>query len=72
MSEPGNPEFWSQVKDIGLRLGLISESEAEKYGGASNISDEQAEKVCHRVRLVLVLSLRSSIVHCLNDVLVYF
>jgi hypothetical protein len=42
----GNEEFWSQVKEVGRPLSLISENEARKYGGTSEISENKSEEVC--------------------------
>lgn len=44
LSRYGNEEFWSQVRTIGRTLSLISEYEAKKHGGISNISEQQAEE----------------------------
>ncbi|KAF5377271.1 hypothetical protein D9615_006424 [Tricholomella constricta] len=43
-SKPGNQEFWSQVKDAGRALSLISDKEAKKHGGASSITEEEVDK----------------------------
>ncbi|KAJ7771956.1 SPOC like C-terminal domain-containing protein [Mycena maculata] len=43
--EPGNPQFWGEVKKAGRKLSLISDKEAEENGGASSISESKAEKV---------------------------
>jgi len=43
-SEHGNQEFWSQVKDVGRTLSLISKTEAQTYGGTADILEIQAEK----------------------------
>ncbi|GLB36606.1 putative SPOC domain-like protein [Lyophyllum shimeji] len=42
ISTPGNHEFWSQVKQVGRGLSLISDKEARKYGGRSAISESEA------------------------------
>ena len=44
-SDPGNPEFWNEVRRMGKALSLIGQSEAKKHGGLSDISDDLAEKV---------------------------
>ena len=46
MSQPGNQEFWSQVKGVGRSLSLISDKEAKRYGGSSNIPELKAEEAC--------------------------
>ncbi|RDB29054.1 ATP-dependent DNA helicase II subunit 2 [Hypsizygus marmoreus] len=43
-SEPGNSEFWSQVKEVGRSLSLISDKEAKKYGGTSDVSEKKANE----------------------------
>lgn len=43
--EPGNTQFWGEVSQQGRGLSLISESEAEKLGGQSDVSDTVADKV---------------------------
>jgi len=48
MSQPGNQEFWSQVKGVGRGLSLISDKEAKQHGGTSNISERKAEEVCRK------------------------
>ncbi|KIK66132.1 hypothetical protein GYMLUDRAFT_158553 [Collybiopsis luxurians FD-317 M1] len=45
-STPGNEEFWSEVQSIGRSLSLISDKEAERNGGSSEISETEATKVC--------------------------
>jgi hypothetical protein len=66
-------EFWSQVKDVGRSLSLISQTEAKKYGGMSDVSDKQAEAVrrdlcCSLLRLhfISVYCLSSSL-NCINS-----
>lgn len=46
MADVGNEEFWSQVKEVGRPLSLISEKEASKYGGTSEISESKSKQVC--------------------------
>ncbi|KAF9073930.1 SPOC domain-like protein [Rhodocollybia butyracea] len=43
-STPGNEEFWTEVQDVGRELSLISDREAKKSGGSSNISEVEAMK----------------------------
>ncbi|KAG5646900.1 hypothetical protein DXG03_001976 [Asterophora parasitica] len=43
-STPGNPQFWDKVKNYGRTLSLISDEEAKKHGGASDITEREAEK----------------------------
>ncbi|KAH0590171.1 hypothetical protein H2248_000344 [Termitomyces sp. 'cryptogamus'] len=38
-SEPGNQEFWSEVKGVGRGLSLISNKEAKQNGGTSKVSE---------------------------------
>ncbi|KAG6902972.1 hypothetical protein C0995_008545 [Termitomyces sp. Mi166 len=38
-SEPGNQEFWSEVKSIGRGFSLISNKEAKQNGGTSKVSE---------------------------------
>ncbi|KAG6845292.1 hypothetical protein H0H87_011443 [Tephrocybe sp. NHM501043] len=38
-SEPGNEEFWSELKDIGRSISLISNKEAKQHGGSSKVSE---------------------------------
>ncbi|KAG6893082.1 hypothetical protein C0992_011317, partial [Termitomyces sp. T32_za158] len=38
-SEPGNQEFWSEVKSVGRGLSLISNKEAKQNGGTSKVSE---------------------------------
>lgn len=45
--EPGNTQFWGEVSQQGRGLSLISESEAEKLGGQSDVSDTVADKFFH-------------------------
>ncbi|KAJ4465497.1 SPOC domain-like protein [Lentinula edodes] len=41
-SSPGNKVFWSEVRNVGRALSLISDKEAEKNGGSSQFSEMQA------------------------------
>jgi ATP-dependent DNA helicase 2 subunit 2 len=41
--EPGNPDFWDEVKKN--KIGLITASEAAKHGGRSKVPDSSAEEV---------------------------
>jgi len=43
-SEPGNRQFWSEVQKLGTEMGLITNTEAEHYGGESSVSEKEAEK----------------------------
>ncbi|KAE9397612.1 SPOC domain-like protein [Gymnopus androsaceus JB14] len=43
-STPGNEEFWSQLQETGRTLSLISDKEAEKNGGSSDVSESEATK----------------------------
>jgi ATP-dependent DNA helicase 2 subunit 2 len=45
--EPGNPAFWGEIKKRKGDLGLITASEAARYGGKSNILDASMEEVRH-------------------------
>jgi ATP-dependent DNA helicase 2 subunit 2 len=45
ISEPGNKQFWEHIKKAGREMGLISEWEAQKYGGISNVSEAEAIEV---------------------------
>jgi ATP-dependent DNA helicase 2 subunit 2 len=45
--EPGNPTFWGEIKKRKGDLGLITASEAARYGGKSNILDASVEEVRH-------------------------
>jgi len=42
ISEPGNKQFWEHIQKAGREMGLISEWEAQKYGGISNVSEAEA------------------------------
>ncbi|KAJ6626980.1 ku80-like protein [Mycena sp. CBHHK59/15] len=44
LSEPGNRQFWAEVQKLGRPMSLISDREAEKYGGTSDFSESKAEK----------------------------
>ncbi|KAK7064784.1 SPOC domain-like protein [Favolaschia claudopus] len=44
LSEPGNKQFWSLIKETGRKISLISAEEAEENGGSSSISESKAEK----------------------------
>ncbi|KAF5361629.1 hypothetical protein D9758_007384 [Tetrapyrgos nigripes] len=41
-SRPGNKEFWSEVQGMGQKGGLITSSEAKKFGGSSDVSEDVA------------------------------
>ncbi|KAA1468434.1 SPOC domain-like protein [Dentipellis sp. KUC8613] len=43
LSDPGNAEFWEEVRKEKQTLGLIGKSEAKKLGGKSGVSDAAAE-----------------------------
>jgi hypothetical protein len=47
-SMPGNREFWSEVQGMGTKDGLITSPEAEKFGGSSEVSKDEAVKVSAR------------------------
>ncbi|KAL1738573.1 hypothetical protein HDZ31DRAFT_69854, partial [Schizophyllum fasciatum] len=42
--EAGNEDFWHEVQEVGRRLSLISDDEAKQLGGASEISEEEAQQ----------------------------
>jgi ATP-dependent DNA helicase 2 subunit 2 len=42
--DPGNVKFWSEVRNQGRELSLISKNEAAKQGGQSPFSEEEAEQ----------------------------
>ena len=42
---PGNEYFWSKFSDLGRQVSLISESEAKRQGGKSDVPDAEADKV---------------------------
>ncbi|KAG6820237.1 hypothetical protein H0H93_003600 [Arthromyces matolae] len=44
-SEPGNGEFWSEVKSVGRGISLISNKEAKQNGGSSKVSESGAINV---------------------------
>lgn len=46
-SEPGNRQFWAEIRTIGRRMSLISDKEAEDHGGTSDVSESGALKVCY-------------------------
>lgn len=48
LQEPGNPEFWQEVHELGRNISLISDPEAKKLGGSSEFSESASEAVCHR------------------------
>ena len=43
--KPGNKAFWEKVRSVGRPLSYISEPEASKQGGKSDISESEAAKV---------------------------
>lgn len=43
--KPGNVEFWSRVKDEGRVLSLISDKEAGRLGGTSDVTESEAAEV---------------------------
>ena len=45
-SKPGNPAFWKAVKEVGRDLSLISNQEAKRQGGQSDITENEAGEVC--------------------------
>jgi hypothetical protein len=51
ISEPGNREFWSQVRDQGPSMSFISDTEAAKYGGRSSITNRECVEVRCRANL---------------------
>lgn len=53
-ADMGNEEFWSQVKDVGRLLSLISDKEASKYGGTSSISESTSKEVCSLLLYFLI------------------
>jgi len=46
---PGNKDFWKALCDEGVRMSLISGSEAAQQGGSTNVTDEEAERFLHDV-----------------------
>lgn len=42
----GNPDFWSEFRELGRATSLISNKEARKYGSAASVSEKRAEEVC--------------------------
>ncbi|KAI0321008.1 SPOC domain-like protein [Amylostereum chailletii] len=44
LGDPGNEDFWREVRKEGPAMSLIGHSEAEKQGGSSDVSDKDAEK----------------------------
>ncbi|KAF8640795.1 hypothetical protein AX17_000444 [Amanita inopinata Kibby_2008] len=51
LGQPGNAEFWQEVKKAGRRLSLISDTEADEYGGTSPVSEKEAKLVRDYVAL---------------------
>jgi ATP-dependent DNA helicase 2 subunit 2 len=49
MQSPGNTKFWTEVKKLGIRGGLISDDEASQYGGTSDVTEKQALEVSRRI-----------------------
>ncbi|KAJ7630413.1 SPOC domain-like protein [Roridomyces roridus] len=43
-SEPGNRQFWDEVRKVGRKLSLISDQEAEENGGTSTVSHAKADE----------------------------
>ncbi|KAJ7785660.1 SPOC domain-like protein [Mycena metata] len=43
-SEPGNRPFWAKVQEVGRPMSLISDREAEEFGGTSEVSEAGAKK----------------------------
>jgi hypothetical protein len=43
--KPKNKEFWELIKTEGKELGLISNDEAKKYGGTSDVTKDEANNV---------------------------
>ncbi|KAJ7226110.1 SPOC domain-like protein [Mycena pura] len=43
-SEPGNRQFWAEVRTVGRPMSLISDKEAEEHGGTSDVSESGAIK----------------------------
>ncbi|KAG6831636.1 hypothetical protein H0H92_008713 [Tricholoma furcatifolium] len=41
-SQPGNQEFWEELKGIGRPISLISNKEAKQHGGTSKVSESGA------------------------------
>lgn len=68
-ADMGNEEFWSQVKEAGRPLSLISEKEASKYGGTSSISESKSKEVCSFLSLFFgmqKLTRLEPLVYCLT------
>ncbi|CCL99640.1 uncharacterized protein FIBRA_01660 [Fibroporia radiculosa] len=42
--QPGNKEFWTQVQELGRDISLISQPEAAKLGGKSDVSELEAAR----------------------------
>jgi ATP-dependent DNA helicase 2 subunit 2 len=42
---PGNHAFWTNVREEGMELALISDKEAKRHGGRSSITEKQAKDV---------------------------
>ncbi|KAL4254498.1 ATP-dependent DNA helicase II subunit 2 [Abortiporus biennis] len=42
--DPGNEAFWDKVVDVGRKISLISQTEAEKLGGKSDVSETRASQ----------------------------
>ena len=49
-SAPNNHVFWKDVQSRGRSMSLISDTEAEKAGGTSDVSEADATKVSSIVR----------------------
>ncbi|EKM60439.1 uncharacterized protein PHACADRAFT_82428 [Phanerochaete carnosa HHB-10118-sp] len=45
---PGNDYFWTRLSDLGRDMSLIGQSEAERQGGRSDVSDAEADEVRFR------------------------
>ncbi|PFH50723.1 hypothetical protein AMATHDRAFT_144450 [Amanita thiersii Skay4041] len=45
LGTPGNRTFWAEVKSAGRQLSLISEMEADEYGGTSTVTEKEAKTV---------------------------
>ncbi|KAG6894323.1 hypothetical protein C0993_011801 [Termitomyces sp. T159_Od127] len=58
-SEPGNQEFWSEVKGVGRGLSLISNKEAKQNGGTSKVSESGAINVRTVTSILVVLDVQS-------------
>lgn len=45
LTKPGNPHFWEKIQEVGRGLSLISQHEAKKLGGVSEVTGDEAEEV---------------------------